>query len=262
MMGNLTYMRYCLLFIFLLTSVICPSIYAQDEHTVLLYTFETGDGDTVTDLSGNGNDGKLMGPKWDDGKFRDGLSFGGNATRDFIEIPDSDSIDLIDGLTVEMWVFLNTYSTAGGTGATKESTYKVGPEKTKKVLLRMTTAAKAWGAAVVNGNKELPLKTWVHIAGTYDSESGEGKIYIDGELDNEGDIGGGKIVANNDVLWLGRGAGPFLDGYMDEVRISNIARSEQEIQQLMKLGIEGVLAVTPKDKLATTWGYLKTKVIQ
>ena len=36
------------------------------------------------------------------------------------------------------------------------------------------------------------------------------------------------------------------------LRISNIARSQKEIQQLMKIGIEGVLAVTPKDKLATT----------
>ena len=37
------------------------SIQAQDKHTVLLYTFETGKGDTVKDHSGKGNDGKLMG---------------------------------------------------------------------------------------------------------------------------------------------------------------------------------------------------------
>ena len=45
---------------------------------------------------------------------------------------------------------------------------------------------------------------------------------------------------------------------MDEVRISNIARSEQEIQELMNKGIAGVLAVKPQDKLTTTWGKLKT----
>ncbi len=64
-------------------------------------------------------------------------------------------------------------------------------------------------------------------------------------------------MPNDDVLWLGRGAGPFLNGRMDEVRISNIARSQQEIQELMDKGIEGVLAVNPQDKLATTWGKLK-----
>ena len=56
--------------------------------------------------------------------------------------------------------------------------------------------------------------------------------------------------------------GPFLEGRMDEVRISNIARSEQEIKELMNKGIEGVLAVKPQDKLATTWGKLKSHLAQ
>ena len=231
--------------------------FAQDEHTVLLYTFETGAGNTVKDLSGNKNDGELMGPKWGEGNPGGGLTFGGNGPRDFVEIPDSESLDLVEGLTVEMWVYLEAWSTAGGTGATKETSYKVGPRDNKKVLFRMTTDKQAWGAAVVHGKTELPLKKWVHIAGTYDGKSGEGKIYIDGVLDGEGNIGG-NIVPNNDVLWLGRGAGPFLEGRMDEVRISNIARSEEEIQELMNKGIEGVLAVRPQDKLATTWGKLKS----
>ena len=231
--------------------------FAQDEHTVLLYTFETGAGNTVKDLSGNKNDGELMGPKWGEGNPGGGLTFGGNGPRDFVEIPDSESLDLVEGLTVEMWVYLEAWSTAGGTGATKELAYKVGPRDNKKVLIRLTTDKQAWGAAVVHGKTELLLKKWVHIAGTYDGKSGEGKIYIDGVIDGEGKISG-NIVPNNDVLWLGRGAGPFLEGRMDEVRISNIARSEQEIQELMNKGIEGVLAVKPQDKLATTWGKLKS----
>ena len=234
---------------------------AQDAHTVLLYTFESGAGKTVKDLSGKGNDGKLMGPKWGEGNPGGGLVFAGNGPRDFVEIPDSKSLDLTEGLTVEMWMYLEAWSTAGGTGATKETTYKVGPRSDKKVLIRMTTDEKAWGAAVVAGKTDVPLRKWVHIAGTYDGKSGEGKIYIDGVLDGEGKIGG-NITPNDDVLWLGRGAGPFLEGRMDEVRISNIARSEQEIKELMNKGIEGVLAVKAQDKLATTWGKLKSNLAQ
>lgn len=259
-MFNFIYVDFRLILVILLTCVISLPIYAQDEHAVLLYTFETGKGDTAKDLSGNGNDGKLMGStEWGNGKPGGGLVFGGNGPRDFVEIHDSDTLDLVEGLTVEMWVFMNSPSTAGGTGATKESTYKVGPRSDQKVLLRMTTSSKAWGSAVVISNKVLALDKWIHIAGTYDAKSGEGKIYIDGEIDNEGNIGG-DIVPNNDVLWLGRGAGPFLDGRMDEVRISNIARTQQEIQQLMKIGIAGVLSVIPRDKLATTWGQLKSRL--
>ena len=247
--------------VFLIISIGSLSSLAQDEHTVLLYTFESGTGKVVKDLSGNGNEGELMGPKWGEGNPGGGLVFGGNAPRDFVEIPDSKSLDLVEGLTVEMWLYLEAWSTAGGTGATKETTYKVGPRSDKKVLIRMTTDKHAWGAAVVAGKTDMPLKKWTHIAGTYDGKSGEGKIYINGVLDAEGKIGG-NITPNDDVLWLGRGAGPFLQGRMDEVRISNIARSEQEIQELMNKGIEGVLAVKPQDKLATTWGKLKSNLRQ
>lgn len=247
---------YRFIFVFLLLFVGNLLSFAQDEHTVLLYTFESGAGKVVKDISGNKNDGELMGPKWGEGNRGGGLVFGGNAPRDFVGIPDSDSLDLVEGLTVEMWLYLEAWSTAGGTGATKELAYKVGPRSDKKVLLRMTTDKHAWGAAVVAGKTDVPLKKWTHIAGTYDGKSGDGKIYIDGILDGEGKIGG-NITVNNDVLWLGRGAGPFLQGRMDEVRISNIARSAQEIQELMTKGIEGVLAVQPQDKLTTTWGKLK-----
>ena len=247
---------WLMLVLLLICGVSVPS-FAQDEHTVLLYTFESGAGKTVKDLSGNKNDGELMGPKWGEGNPGGGLVFEGNGPRDFVEIPDSDSLDLVEGLTVEMWLYLEAWSTAGGTGATKETTYKVGPRSDKKVLIRMTTDKHAWGAAVAAGKTDMPLKKWTHIAGTYDAKSGDAKIYINGVLDGEGNIGG-NITPNDDVLWLGRGAGPFLEGRMDEVRISNIARSEQEIQELMDKGIEGVLAVKPQDKLTTTWSRLKS----
>ena len=256
-MQNATNTLCWLTLVFLIISVGSLPSLAQDEHTVLLYTFESGAGKGVKDLSGNKNDGELMGPKWGEGNPGGGLVFGGNAPRDFVEIPDSESLDLVEGLTVEMWLYLEAWSTAGGTGATKELAYKVGPRDNKKVLIRMTTDKQAWGAAVVHGKTEIPLKKWMHIAGTYDGKSGEAKIYINGVIDGEGKISG-NIVPNNDVLWLGRGAGPFLEGRMDEVRISNIARSEQEIQELMNKGIEGVLAVQPQGKLATTWGKLKS----
>ena len=38
-----------------------------------------------------------------------------------------------------MWIYLNSASTAGGIGATKEGAYKVGPRNDRKILLRMTT---------------------------------------------------------------------------------------------------------------------------
>ena len=130
-----------------------------------------------------------------------------------------------------MWMYLEAWSTAGGTGATKELAYKVGSSQSfKKVLIRMTTGALAWGAAVVAGKTDVPLKKWTHIAGTYDGKSGEGKVYINGVFRRRRQNRRADITPNDDVLWLGRGAGPFLHGRIDEVRISNIARSNKRFK--------------------------------
>ena len=243
-----------------MTSILTQPIYAQDENTILLYTFETGNGDVVKDLSEYENHGTLMGStEWDSGKLGSGLVFGGNGPKDFVDIPDSDTLDLVTQLTIEMWVYLNAHSSAGGTGVTKEGSYKIGPRSNERSILRMTTTTNDWVSATLIGEKPLLLNTWMHIAGTYDANSGDGKLYLDGELDNERNIGG-DIVPNNRSVWLGRGSNPYLDGYMDEVRISNVVRSQKEIQHLMNAGIEGVLSVSPNDKLATSWGKLKGKV--
>lgn len=260
MIVNLILSRYFMIFVVSMVSILPQSIYAQDKNTVLLYTFDSGDGDVVKDLSGNGNDGTLMGnTDWDDGNIGNALVFGGDGPRDFVDIPDSDSLDLVTELTIEMWVYLNAYSISGGTGVTKESSYKIGPRSNKRSILRMTTTENDWVSAIVIGEKPLPLDTWFHIAGTYDANSGDGKLYFNGELDSENNIGG-DIVPNERVVWLGRGSNPFLDGYIDEVRISNVVRPLNEIQHLMNAGIEGVLSVSPNDKLATSWGKLKSKL--
>ncbi|MCG9128441.1 LamG domain-containing protein [Candidatus Poribacteria bacterium] len=257
-MNNILNLRRCIMFF--LVFILCNPLFAQDRHTVLLYTFENVKGNTISDLSINKNNGKIMGAKLGDGKFRRGMVFGGDQHEDFIEIPDSISLDLIDGLSVEMWLFLNSTSTSGGVGVTKASTYKVGPRNDSNLELRINTTTTAWGAAVFLSQKDLPLNKWVHIAGTYDAKSGDAKLYLNGNLDNEKKIEG-QIQPNDSVIWIGRGGTPYLHGSLDDIRISNIARTEKEIQELMEIGIAGVLAVDPKGKLSTNWGQLKASII-
>lgn len=53
----------------------------------------------------------------------------------------------------------------------------------------MTTTESAWSSGVLMSNIDLTLEKWIHIAGTYDAETGIAKLYIDGELDAEKEIG-------------------------------------------------------------------------
>ena len=46
-------------------------------------------------------------------------------------------------------------------------------------------------------------------------------------------------------------------GVIDEARISNVARTEKEINQAMKIGFAKLLDVQPKGKLTPVWGNLK-----
>lgn len=259
-MYDLTILKTWLILLFLTLCSINIHAFAQDSNTVLLYTFEDVSNDIVTDLSGNGNDATNVGAEWDAGKIQKGLTFGGDAQGDFLEIPVSDSLDLTTGLTIEMWVYLNSEPTAGGVGVTRSACYKVGPRNNLIAELRMDTTTNAWGSANLNSQSDLSLLTWTHIAATYDAATGEAKMYIDGEIDNETTIGG-DIVPNAEPIWIGRGGTPFLDGKLDEIRISNIARSQAEIQQLMNIGIDAVLSVTPQDKVSTTWGKIKKSLL-
>ena len=70
---------------------------------VAAYAFDEGSGTTVTDLSGNGNNGTLANTTWAaTGKYGKALSFNGTSSR--VTIPDSASLHLTSGMTLEAWV--------------------------------------------------------------------------------------------------------------------------------------------------------------
>jgi len=81
----------------------------------------------------------------------------------------------------------------------------------------------------------VPLNQWTHIAATI-SQTGEAKIYINGQLDQE--MPGLPLpVDNTDSLYIGTIKGASADnsfvGYIDAVNISNYEKSAEEIKQDM-----------------------------
>jgi len=90
----------------------------------------------------------------------------------------------------------------------------------------------------VAGARPVPVGRWTHLAMTYDQADQFVRIYIDGRLDvarkPEG-ITEGKLMAGDERLRLGTntwntGAGE-LDGVLDEVRISSVARNYTPLPQ-------------------------------
>ena len=99
-------------------------------------------------------------------------------------------------------------------------------------------------------------KTWHHIVGTCEDKSV--KIYLDGEILVETQTPFDFRGINDQDLRIGCAKGKpeyaFEDGYIDEVAIWSRALSEDEIQIAMR---GPLLPVSPKDKVATTWGDIK-----
>ena len=78
---------------------------------------------------------------------------------------------------------------------------------------------------------------WMHIAGTYDGN--EMKLYLNGELIKSATPNvGGLFQPNGDFSFSSSGS--TMDGKMDEVRIWDHARTEQEIQENMHLSHIGL----------------------
>jgi hypothetical protein len=76
------------------------------------YSFDEGTGTTVADASGSGNTGTIANATWTTaGKYGKALVF--NGTNSWVIIPDTPSLDLTTGETLEVWVYPFTIPPVG-----------------------------------------------------------------------------------------------------------------------------------------------------
>ena len=245
-----------LVYVLAVLAILVGSTYAElPKDIVFLATFDEGKGDTVGDLSGNENDGSADGkPAWIDGAFDKGFEFDG-AT--FIIVENAAPLkELTDPMSVGAWVnpdgitgWQNIVEMDGGAG------WKFGFHGSKAIVWTTYHVKDFIGQTVIDEGK------WTHIAATWDGK--EAIIYVNGDEDKGGPIAGGGVidVSGEPSLDIGyrrtSGSSHFVGG-MDELWVSNTVKSQKEIQEFMDSGFNTILAVDPADKLALTWGKLKT----
>ncbi|TMA34085.1 MAG: LamG domain-containing protein, partial [Deltaproteobacteria bacterium] len=137
---------------------------------VAAYGFEEASGTGVADSSGRGNNGSISGATWTtSGRYGQALSF--NGTNAYVEIPDSSSLDLTTGMTLEAWVYPTV----------QLSNWKAILQKAVDAyLLSASTGGNVVGVGgtfagscctELQGPNALPVNQWTHVAGTYDGAS-------------------------------------------------------------------------------------------
>ena len=234
------------------------SFAALEENTVLLYLFDEEAADEVTDLSEFENHGEATDTEWtEDGKNGGAMVFDGASS--VIEVPHHESLfPGGDELTIEAWFkptsFPGGHPPIARKGSVPESGWGFDTPGGK---IRGFVYTAPGDPVVVQGTTPMKVDTWHHLAMVYDGK--EIRIYLDGEL--EGEVPRkGDINKNDASVWIGKKAieSVWLDGTLDELRILNIAITEEQIQKDMEEGI--VFAVEVTGKLTTTWGRIKSEV--
>ncbi|MBI1924800.1 LamG domain-containing protein [Candidatus Poribacteria bacterium] len=250
---------YLTLFLFATSWALKP----DDPAIVGVWLFEEGGGNVVKDSSGHKNDGKINGNfKWEDGKFGKAIVAAGGGS---IDVQDSPSIlSVKDAVTVAAWFRVDANS---DTGVRKNSAYLLEDQSSSEPVPD-GFSFRIWTTNGITpgfyGKTKLKQKQWYHVAGTFDGKTVE--MYIDGEPESvKGALSdakadwkpewGGKITPG-EMLQLKFGPEPFTGG-IDEIVILSRALSADEIKQLLK-GWDKAFAVQPQDKLAVTWGQVKS----
>ena len=245
------------------------------ETAVAVWLFNEEKGDIAKDLMENALDAKFADPvKWTDGKFDGGLEFKSGG---LVDVGVSPLLN-VGKANFSMIVWFKYSKTPAGWYASLISKadlamprhgYILGirgnldPNNKGKPLFWFGLAQGAgihlFGTSTINDGK------WHHLAATADRK-GAMKLYRDGELEAEKDIAA-HANQNEDNLKpftiggeVGVAVRTLVDGTMDEVALFNVVLTEDQITDIVEKGLArtlGAEAVSPNDKLATTWGKLK-----
>ena len=237
----------CLLF-----SLATYAVGIPDPSLVGYWPFDEKVGKKAEDVSGNGNDGKLIDePKWVEGKFGSALEFGGDGS--YVEVADDPSLDLTNVATVMAWFKLTDDLTNTSRMMSKNNSIFVIFDFGNKSSLDFLV--KPDNDFVESKTVDWKQGDWYHFAGSF--AKGKMNIYINGQLEGEKKNAAG--IAPSDLdLWIGADdwqmSASSFPGVIDEVRIYNKALTEGEIKKLMTTPM--AVSKTP-DRLTVTWSRLK-----
>jgi hypothetical protein len=194
---------------------------------VAYWKFDEGTGSAVYDSTKNGNNGTITGATWVTGKAGTALSFDGN---DYVSI--SDSVDLSSAnITVGAWV--NPANT-GNLGIAAKSNTCGGGLDNGWVFELMGGKLATWIYGVtpgwVSGDTVMPANQFSYVAFKY--ESGVVTFYVNGKLDKVIAVTNTSLPDNAVPLLIGsQGACNLFNGIIDDFRIYNYARTDEQIRK-------------------------------
>jgi len=194
---------------------------------------------SVLDSTTNDNDGTNSGSiRGVSGKIDDAFSFDG--ADDYVEAPDSSSLDITAVVTIEAWVnpaeFTNEFPGIAGkwdwSPTNEQRSYSL-YLATYKYTFFMISANGSYQAELLSPT-ELATSTWYHLTGV--STGSKWIVYINGQMDCEKDFttsihsGTAKFSIGASMQDGSVATKETFEGAIDEVRVSDTVRSADWIK--------------------------------
>lgn len=152
----------------------------------------------------------LSGSLWAQSSFGNALSLDGNGDQGSIPSPEPSN-----AFTIEGWIQIDTIY----------SGYRTIYSGTSGLFLKDRKINWYQGADNYLGSSAVPQFEWHHFAITYNGNTFIG--YIDGELNSSSSFSGGQLPIFS--VGIGGHTIEYFDGFVDELRIWNFARSQNQI---------------------------------
>ena len=262
-------MRHVFLHLLLIVLILITARYTTADiadDLVVYFTFDNVNGKRILDESGNDLDSEVIeNTEFVEGKYGNAIRVTGE-TEDCVNIPSVDALEISEEITMMAWVYHEDWAGSSSQWLDKGS-YSV-DFTTAYGMAFFDKDAHGPGIGVILGGERRQHfiirndikrnKTWHHIVATCNDTSV--KIYLDGEIITKLEADFIFNGINDYDLRIGCAKGKpeyaFEDGAIDEVAIWSRALSEDEVRAAMR---GPLLSVSPKDKVATTWGNIKRK---
>jgi hypothetical protein len=186
--------------------------------------------DDFNDSTSEGNNGTNSGSDDDTGQMANGQNFV-NADDDDIYTGTNSTMADASAVTISAWIKPD----ASQTRWAGILDYRVDASGWETVLEMKETGKFSFGVWTdtyrnLESNAVVPTTGFSHIVGVYDGSNQ--KTYIGGQLDNTQENATGNLRDNSRPFHIGRNPGDAVtfNGVIDEVRISNIPRSQDWIE--------------------------------
>jgi len=213
------------------------NVSSSTADMVSYWKFNEGSGNVAYDAVGD-NDGTVIGATWTtSGVCGGALYFDGSY--DYVIVPDDDTLDITDEITLEAWikpevtniayVLIKRSSAAGGVVYTLD----IYPGKVRGFVVDPNG-----GNHGGIGTTTIKVDEWQHIALTYDGTTV--KIFYNGVKEASSAFSGTIATSTGSVeigLYSGGAGPPMFKGYIDEPAIYDRGLTEGEIKERYEDGL-------------------------